>query len=355
MWVEVGMSQLSVAADGATTSSSRALALSAPAPPSTAAPVPPREGATAPSPFPFGMRNAATYASSSSINFTEYEDLSGHHLLSIHNLIASSPDDSYPETAGSIADDISFFMDNFTAEEAEDYSGVHDLDAFHSFQLATAYCLTCSEDSGEGDYDPTRKCFMVQLADGQIDGAPGNNGDGGADAQADQAVVPIATPSSSSSSAARQAQLAQLKELQARLDEQRRQTQELRTALEQQHTACGAQARAAGRVARERILADNVDRPLELKKVSEKLVAAAYLLQAMPEPSTASGRNLRHEAQVLIEQAAVQQAESSASRMRSTVPKTGGVAHQPRGHDTLSLRRKGQGNRSRRCEGTLGA
>ena len=70
------------------------------------------------------MCNAASYASSYSINFTEYEDLLGHHLLSIRSLIASSPNDSYPETASSIADDISFFMDNFTAEEAEDYSGV---------------------------------------------------------------------------------------------------------------------------------------------------------------------------------------------------------------------------------------
>ena len=78
-------------------------------------------------------------------------------------------------------------------------------------------------------------------------------------------------------------------------------------------------------VARERILADdNIDKPPELKTAGEKLVAAAYLLQAMPEPSTPSGRNLRHEAQVLIEQAAVQQAESSTSRMRSTVPKQAG-------------------------------
>ena len=111
------------------------------------------------------MRNTATYASSSSSNFTEYEDLPGHHLLSIHNLIASSPNDSYPETASSIADNISFFMDNFTAEEAEDYSGVRDPDAFCSFQLAAAYCLTCSEDSSEGDYDPTRECFMAELTD----------------------------------------------------------------------------------------------------------------------------------------------------------------------------------------------
>ena len=50
----------------------------------------------------------------------------------------------------------------------------------------------------------------------------------------------------------------------------------------------------------------------------------------MPEPSTTSGCNLRQEAQVLIEQAVVQQAESSASHMRSTVQKTGGAAHQGR-------------------------
>jgi hypothetical protein len=64
-----------------------------------------------------------------------YEDLPGHHLLSIRNLIASSPDDFYPDTAGSIADDINFFMDNFTTID-RDYSGVRELNAFRSFQLA---------------------------------------------------------------------------------------------------------------------------------------------------------------------------------------------------------------------------
>ena len=69
----------------------------------------------------------------------------------------------------------------------------------------------------------------------------------------------------------------------------------------------GARAQAVGRVARERILAvDNVDKSLELKRASRKLVAVAYLLQAMPEPSTTEGRNLRNETKVLIEQAAVQ-------------------------------------------------
>jgi hypothetical protein len=40
------------------------------------------------------------------------------------------------------------------------------------------------------------------------------------------------------------------------------------------------------------------------------------LLRAMPAPSTPEARNLHCEAQALIEQAAVQQAESSASRIR---------------------------------------
>ena len=95
----------------------------------------------------------------------------------------------------------------------------------------------------------------------------------------------------------------------------------------------GARAQAAGSVARERIQADdNVDNPLDLMRASQKLVTVAYLLQAMPEPSTPAGRNLRNEARALIEQDAVQQAESSASRMRSAASaKAGGTA--PQGHD----------------------
>jgi hypothetical protein len=160
------------------------------------------------------MRNAAAHTSSTSANFIKHEDLPGHHLLSTRSLIKSSPNESYPETASSIADDVDFFMNNFTAEKAEDYSGVRDPDALRLFQLATAYCLTCSEDSSEGDFDPSRECFMADLADEQNDNAPSNDVDGGADAQANQPVVPPAAPSTSSS-AARQAQLAQLNELQA--------------------------------------------------------------------------------------------------------------------------------------------
>ena len=87
-WVKAGMSQPSTAAEDITAS-----------PPPSAAPVPPKEGSTTPSPFPFGMRSAAaTYASSVSTNMSVYEYLPGHHLVSIRNLVASTLDDSYPES-----------------------------------------------------------------------------------------------------------------------------------------------------------------------------------------------------------------------------------------------------------------
>jgi hypothetical protein len=51
-------------------------------------------------------------------------------------------------------------------------------------------------------------------------------------------------------------------------------------------------------------------------RASQKLIATATLLRAMPVPSTPEARNLHREAQALIEQVAMQQAESSASRIR---------------------------------------
>jgi hypothetical protein len=80
---------------------------------------------------------------------------------------------------------------------------------------------------------------------------------------------------------------------------------------------CEASARELGKQARECINVDfDVDNPNTPPRASQKLVAAATLLRAMPAPSTPEARNLHREAQALIEQAAVQQAGSSASRIR---------------------------------------
>jgi hypothetical protein len=114
-----------------------------------------------------------------------------------------------------------------------------------------------------------------------------------------------------------QAQLAQLQELEAKLEEECRQMQKLRIWLEQERTVRGTGAREAGRVARDRIMADGGEEsPPALNRASQKITAATILLRATPEPSMPKGRNLRKEAQALLEDAAVQQAESSTSRMR---------------------------------------
>ena len=73
-----------------------------------------------------------------------YEDLPGHHLLSIRNLIASTPDSSYLDSA----DEGSVPAQDYVNSEW-DYSGIRDLGAFLLFQVAAEYCLTCSDDSSE--------------------------------------------------------------------------------------------------------------------------------------------------------------------------------------------------------------
>ena len=99
-----------------------------------------------------------------------------------------------------------------------------------SFQDAADYCLTCFDDSSEGDYDPTWECFVAVLGE--------HNGDDDDDAAADAVHAAIAA-------AEQQAQLAQLRELEVKLDEERRQTQKLRLALEQGRTGHGIGARGA--------------------------------------------------------------------------------------------------------------
>jgi len=92
--------------------------------------------------------------------------------------------------------------------------GVCEPDVFRSFQLAAAYWLTCSEDSSERVYDPTRECFMAELADGAIKEASSDNENGSEHPPANQVVAHPANwgavsppnPATSSSSVSRQVQ-----------------------------------------------------------------------------------------------------------------------------------------------------
>ena len=63
------------------------------------------------------MRSATTIRSSSvSTDLAAYNDLSGHHLISIWNLITTSPDELYP--------------DSDSEDHGWDYSGLRDAKAF---------------------------------------------------------------------------------------------------------------------------------------------------------------------------------------------------------------------------------
>ena len=121
------------------------------------------------------MRSATTICSSSvSTDLAAYEDLPGHHLISIRNLIATSPDELYP--------------DSDSEDQGWDYSGLQDAEAFRQFQATADYCLAYSEDSSAGDYDPSRECFVIAI-DEQADGGTGahdaaGRGDPGASRQA---------------------------------------------------------------------------------------------------------------------------------------------------------------------------
>ena len=65
---------------------------------------------------------------------------------------------------------------------------------------------------------------MVELADGVVDEAPSDDGNNEEAPPVNQVVAPPPNPAASSSSTMRRAQLAQLAELEKRLEEERRQT-----------------------------------------------------------------------------------------------------------------------------------
>jgi hypothetical protein len=192
---------------------------------------------------------------------------------------------------------------------------------FRRFLDATDYWFGYSDDSSAGSYDPARECCVVITNDpANATGATGA-GDGelppALGTGSRLAAGPSAPPPSPSTGADINAQLAQARGLEAKLAEEYRTVRLLRASMAGEASARGERARELGRQARDRINADfNIDNPDTPPRASQKLIAAATLLRAMPAPSTPEARNLHREAQALIEQVTVQQAESSASRIR---------------------------------------
>jgi hypothetical protein len=123
--------------------------------------------------FHHGMRNAmAAYASSASTDVAAYEDLPGHHLQAVQNLIATTNDESYHGFASELPPATSH-------EYAEwDFSGVPDPVMFQWFVDAADYLFGYSDTSSVSSYDPACECFMVAIGDVVDDANVADAGDG---------------------------------------------------------------------------------------------------------------------------------------------------------------------------------
>jgi hypothetical protein len=236
--------------------------------------------------FPHGIRNAVTaYASSASTDVAAYEDLPGHHLLVVRNLIATTNDESYHGSASELP------LETSHGYAEWDFSSVLEPVMFQRFLDAADYWFGCSDDSSARSYDPARECFVV-VVDDQADGtnvagagdgeAPQNTGVG-----VPQNPGPSAPPTSPARGADINAQLAQARELEAKLVEEYRAVRLLCTTIAGEASTRGERVRELGKQARECINADfNVNDPNMPPRASQKLIAAATLLRAMPAPST---------------------------------------------------------------------
>jgi len=278
---------------------------------------PPTDGGktAAPPKLPFGFRStAATYASSASTSLSAYADLLGHHLRSTLDLISTPPISSYPEDPTSGED-----------EWADaDFSGCGDPETFMRFLVASNYCLGYS-DSDNGGYDPSRECFNLE-----VEGAPPNaQGGVGPSERRNATAPPNTTPgihrrahgAASAPIEGRRPNLEQLNELEARLEEEHVRLRQPRETLVQDQSARwdGGEARRHAWDVNCHIIKDEGgDNPPAFSTASQNVMAAALLLRAMLEPSTPEGRRVRHGLRGLLEQAVVQNTESSASQSHGT-------------------------------------
>ena len=120
--------------------------------------LPPHEGpalaerrpAMAPSPYPFGLINAA--AAFASAYASQHAEPSGLHQ---HFALDFSPATSAHAHADSSEED--------EAWAGADFSSLCDPEAMRRFMTASDYCFGYSDSDDEGTYDPSRECFHVGL------------------------------------------------------------------------------------------------------------------------------------------------------------------------------------------------
>jgi hypothetical protein len=262
-----------------------------------------------PVPFRFSFDPPSDPASMSAF-VKAYPNLPGYHMWSSWDRLTSVS--TYGPLSSKEDDD---------PDSGWDFSGIHDPSAMRDFMTACDYCLSgCSDDGHSLDDEgcgPSRECFHVDLGGrdkGNHLNMPEDDDPPGPASHVnippELAVVPVPE-------GGQDTQLKQIREMQAKLDEEAGQLVQLRHNIEQEW-AGRALIGEAGHRARDvhcHIVDDVRARlPPASSGVGQNLAVAAMLLRAMLEPSTTEGRRIQGEPKNLLEDAAVRRAESSASR-----------------------------------------
>jgi hypothetical protein len=262
-----------------------------------------------PIPFRFSLDPPSDPASVSTFA-RAYPDLPGYHMWSTWDRMTAVSTYGPP---GSEEED--------NPDSGWDFSGLRDPNAMRDFMIACDYCLSrCSDDGHSLDDEgcgPSRECFHVDLRghdEGNHLGMPEDDDPprpaSRVDIPRELAVVPVLT-------GGQDTQLEQIREIQAKLDEEAEQLVQLRQNIEQERAgralAGGVHHRA--RDVQRCIVDDARARlPPTSSGVGQNLAAAAMLLRTMPEPSTTEGRRIQGELKGLLEDVVVRRAESSASQ-----------------------------------------
>jgi hypothetical protein len=253
-----------------------------------------------PTPFRFSFDPPSDPASVSAF-VKAYPNLSGYHMWSSWDRLTAV---STSGLTDSEEDDDSDFD--------WDFSGLRDPGAMRDFMTACDYCLSGCSDNGHSLDDegcgPSRECFHVDLGDrdeGNHLGMPEDNDPpepaSRVDIPRELAMVPVPT-------GGQDTQLEQIREMQAKLDEEARQLVQLRQNIEQEWAgrALAGEARHRARDVQRRIVDDaRAALPSASSGVGRNLAAAAMLLRPMSEPSTTEGRRIQGELKNLLEDVAV--------------------------------------------------
>jgi hypothetical protein len=268
-----------------------------------------------PVPFRFSFDPPSDPASVSAF-IKAYPNLPGYHMWSTWDRLTAVSTYGPP---GSEEDD--------EPDSSWDFSGLGNPSVMRDFMTACDYYLSDCSDDGHGLDDegcgPSRECFHVDLGghdEGNHLGMPEDDDPRGpaprVDILRELSVVPVPMEGQDT-------QLEQIREMQAKLDEEAGQLVQLWQNIEQEWAgrALAGEARHQAQDVQRRITNDVRARlPPASSGVGQNLAAAAILLRAMPKPSTTEGRRIQGELKNLLEDAAVRRAKSSASRRQGYPP-----------------------------------